>query len=79
MGENFDANFIRAGSKFAHLLAKNCESRPTLSKSLAAKSKEANEATSILIDASAYVALTKRFTAHRNWESFAAAFRAQSV
>lgn len=49
------------------------------SKSLAAKSKEANEATSILIDASAYVALTKRFTARRNWEGFAAAFGAERL
>lgn len=44
------------------------------SKSLASKSKEANEATGILIDADAYVALSKRFTARRNWQAFASAF-----
>jgi hypothetical protein len=44
------------------------------SKSLAAKSKEANEATGILIDADAYVALSKRFNARRNWQAFASAF-----
>lgn len=44
------------------------------SKSLAAKSKDANEATGILIDADAYVALSKRFTARRNWQVFASAF-----
>jgi hypothetical protein len=44
------------------------------SKSLAAKSKEANEATGILIDADAYIALSKRFTARRNWQAFASAF-----
>lgn len=44
------------------------------SKSLAAKSKEANDATSILIDADTYVALSKRFTARRNWQVFASAF-----
>ena len=44
------------------------------SKSLAAKSKEANDATGILIDADAYVALSKRFTARRNWQVFASAF-----
>lgn len=43
-------------------------------KSLTAKSKEANEATGILIEADAYVALSKRFTAHRNWLAFASAF-----
>jgi hypothetical protein len=43
-------------------------------KSLTAKSKEANEATSILIDAKAYVALARRFTARRNWQGFASAF-----
>lgn len=43
-------------------------------KSLAAKSKEANEATSILIDANSYVALAKRFTERRNWQGFASAF-----
>lgn len=43
-------------------------------KSLVVKSKEANEATSILIDANAYVALSKRFTARRNWLGFASAF-----
>jgi hypothetical protein len=43
-------------------------------KTLAAKSKEANEATSILIDADAFVALSKRFTARRNWQAFASAF-----
>lgn len=44
------------------------------SKSLAAKSKEANAATSILIDSDAYVSLARRFTAKRNWQGFAAAF-----
>lgn len=44
------------------------------SKSLAAKSKEANEATGILIDADAYVALSKRFAGRRNWQAFASAF-----
>jgi hypothetical protein len=43
-------------------------------RSLAAKLKEANEATRILNDADAYVALSKRFTAHQNWQAFAAAF-----
>lgn len=43
-------------------------------KSLAAKSKEANEATGILIDAKSYVALARRFTARRNWQGFATAF-----
>ena len=49
------------------------------SKSLTAKSKEADDATSILRDASAYVALTKRFTARRNWEGFASAFGAERL
>lgn len=44
------------------------------SRGLVAKSKEANEATDILIDADAYVALSKRFTARRNWQAFASAF-----
>ena len=43
-------------------------------RSLAAKSKEANEATSILIDADAYVALARRFTSRKNWQGFASAF-----
>lgn len=43
-------------------------------KSLAAKSREASEATSIFIDAQAYVALVKRFTDRRNWQGFASAF-----
>jgi hypothetical protein len=44
------------------------------SKSLAAKSKEANSATGILIDAKSYVILAKRFTSRKNWQAFAAAF-----
>lgn len=44
------------------------------SKSLTAKSKEANDATSILIDANAYVALAERFRSRKNWQGFAAAF-----
>ncbi len=44
------------------------------SKNLVAKSKEANDATSILIDAKAYVALSKRFTSRRNWQGFASAY-----
>lgn len=43
-------------------------------KSLAAKAKEANDATGILIEADAYVALAKRFGARRNWHAFASAF-----
>jgi hypothetical protein len=56
-----------------HSLTEEMLSRLT-SKSLAAKSKEANEATDILIDADAYLALSKRFTARRNWQAFASAF-----
>lgn len=41
---------------------------------LLSKSKEANEASSILVDADAYVALSKRFTARANWRAFEAAF-----
>ncbi len=43
-------------------------------KSLAAKAKEADTATSVLIDADAYLALARRFTANRNWQAFASAF-----
>jgi hypothetical protein len=44
------------------------------SRSLNAKSKEANDATSILIDAKTYVALARRFTSRKNWVAFALAF-----
>jgi hypothetical protein len=43
-------------------------------KKLAAKSKEAGDAERILIEADAFVAVCRRFTSRRNWESFALAF-----
>jgi hypothetical protein len=43
-------------------------------KKLAAKSKEAGEAERLLTEADVYVALCRRFTSKRNWESFALAF-----
>lgn len=61
-----------------HSLTEEMLSRLT-SKSLAAKSKEANAATSILIDADAYVALAKRFTARRNWQALALAFAPERI
>lgn len=48
--------------------------RGLTSRSLAAKSKEAGEAERILVEAEAFVALCRRFTARRNWEAFALAF-----
>ena len=48
--------------------------RNLTSKSLAAKSKEAGDAERVLVEADAFVALCRRFTARRNWESFALAF-----
>lgn len=43
-------------------------------KKLAAKSKEAGDAERLLIEADAFVALCKRFTSLRNWQTFASAF-----
>lgn len=43
-------------------------------KKLAAKSKEAGDAEDLLIKAEAFVALCRRFTSRRNWQSFALAF-----
>jgi len=48
-------------------------------RSLAAKSKEADEASSILIDAKAYVELARRFTARKNWQAFASLFGADRL
>ena len=43
-------------------------------KKLAAKSKEAGDAEDLLIRADAFVAVCRRFTSRRNWQSFALAF-----
>lgn len=43
-------------------------------KKLATKSKEAGEAERLLIEANAFVALCKRFTSRRNWQTFTLVF-----
>ena len=43
-------------------------------KKLATKSKEAGEAERLLIEADVFVALCKRFTSRRNWQTFALVF-----